>query len=78
MRDISEAGPRTAFPTEAGQAPAGVSPYRIQRTLRLRNQNRPGVLGEVATAIGSVGGKRLYWNPRTEEIEDRPPAVSAV
>lgn len=23
-------------------------------------------------------GKRLYWNPRTEEIEDRPPAVSAV
>ena len=56
MRDISEAGPRTAFPTEAGQAPAGVSPYRIQRTLRLRNQNRPGVLGEVATAIGSVGG----------------------
>jgi malate dehydrogenase (oxaloacetate-decarboxylating) len=30
--------------------------YRIVRTLRLRNENRPGVLGEVATAIGRAGG----------------------
>jgi len=46
----------TAFPTEAGQASAGTSRYRIVRTLRLRNDNRPGVLGEVATAIGRAGG----------------------
>ncbi len=45
-----------AFPAEAGQAPEGIYRYRIERTLRLRNENRPGVLGEVATAIGSAGG----------------------
>ncbi len=45
-----------AFPTEAGQAPKAESSYRIVRTLRLRNDNHPGVLGEVATAIGRAGG----------------------
>jgi len=44
-----------AFPTEESQAP-GAASYRIVRTLRLRNENLPGVLGEVATAIGSAGG----------------------
>ncbi len=44
------------FPTEAGSAPLGPVEYRIDRTLRLRNDNRPGVLGEVAGAIGAVGG----------------------
>ncbi|MGB9482927.1 MAG: hypothetical protein WCB86_03420, partial [Candidatus Dormiibacterota bacterium] len=48
-------GPR-AFPTEESQAPGAASTYRIVRTLRLRNENLPGVLGEVATAIGSAGG----------------------
>lgn len=56
MLESAAAGAREAFPTEAGQAPPGASPYRIQRTLRLRNQNRPGVLGEVASAIGAAGG----------------------
>ncbi len=56
MLDRPMPGAQVAFPTEAGQAPPGASPYRIQRTMRLRNQNRPGVLGEVATAIGAAGG----------------------
>ncbi|MDA8331947.1 MAG: ACT domain-containing protein [Candidatus Dormibacteraeota bacterium] len=46
----------SAFPTEAGQPSAAESSYRIVRTLRVRNDNRPGVLGEVATAIGRAGG----------------------
>ncbi len=45
-----------AFPTEAGQASSPLSRYRIVRTVRVRNENRPGVLGEVATAIGRAGG----------------------
>ena len=45
-----------AFPTEESQAPDSAATYRIVRTLRLRNENLPGVLGEVATAIGSAGG----------------------
>ncbi|MHB1501737.1 MAG: NAD(P)-dependent oxidoreductase, partial [Candidatus Dormibacteria bacterium] len=45
-----------AFPTEAGQASSPQSPYRIVRTVRVRNENHPGVLGEVATAIGRAGG----------------------
>ncbi len=48
--------PPGAFPTEAGQAPEGAPRYRIVRTLRVRNENLPGVLGEVATAIGGAGG----------------------
>ncbi len=46
----------SAFPTEGGQASSSGSHYRIVRTLRLRNENHPGVLGEVATAIGRAGG----------------------
>ena len=45
-----------AFPTEQSQAPDAAPTYRIVRTLRLRNENLPGVLGEVATAIGAAGG----------------------
>lgn len=45
-----------AFPAEASGDLGGASAYRIVRTLRLRNENLPGVLGEVATAIGSMGG----------------------
>jgi len=45
-----------AFPTEKSQAPGEASTHRILRTLRLRNENLPGVLGEVATAIGAAGG----------------------
>ncbi len=45
-----------AFPTEAAQSPHRQVEYRIDRTLRLRNDNQPGVLGEVARAIGGVGG----------------------
>src|SRR4030043_384190 len=30
--------------------------YQLMRTLRLKNDNVPGVLGKVATAIGSAGG----------------------
>ena len=44
------------FPTEESQAPGAASTHRILRTLRLRNENLPGVLGEVATAIGAAGG----------------------
>jgi malate dehydrogenase (oxaloacetate-decarboxylating) len=47
---------QSAFPTEARQPAAAESSYRIVRTLRVRNDNRPGVLGEVATAIGKAGG----------------------
>ncbi|HVA21714.1 MAG TPA: malic enzyme-like NAD(P)-binding protein [Candidatus Micrarchaeia archaeon] len=50
------AAPLTGFPTEAAQSPHRRVEYRIDRTLRLRNDNRPGVLGEVAGAIGAVGG----------------------
>ena len=35
----------SAFPTEGGQASSSGSHYRIVRTLRLRNENHPGVLG---------------------------------
>ena len=52
----SSAAPAPAFPTEANQVPGGPSAYRIVRTLRLRNENLPGVLGEVATAVGRAGG----------------------
>ncbi|MGC1185586.1 MAG: ACT domain-containing protein, partial [Candidatus Dormiibacterota bacterium] len=46
-----------AFPTEEShQTPGAISTYRIVRTLRLRNENLPGVLGEVTTAIGGAGG----------------------
>lgn len=45
-----------AFPTEESQDPGAAATYRIVRTLRLRNENLPGVLGEVATAIGGAGG----------------------
>src|SRR4030042_1739890 len=30
--------------------------YHLMRTLRLKNDNVPGVLGKVATAIGGAGG----------------------
>ncbi|MHB8323468.1 MAG: ACT domain-containing protein [Candidatus Dormibacteria bacterium] len=56
MSESPSGVPPVAFPTEAGQASAAGSRYRIVRTLRLRNENRPGVLGEVATAIGRAGG----------------------
>jgi len=53
---IEEADPRArAFPTEKSQAPGEAITHRILRTLRLRNENLPGVLGEVATAIGAAG-----------------------
>ncbi len=53
---VTGKGTHPAFPTEAGQASSSGSRYRIVRTLRLRNENHPGVLGEVATAIGRAGG----------------------
>ncbi|HUY97597.1 MAG TPA: malic enzyme-like NAD(P)-binding protein [Verrucomicrobiae bacterium] len=55
---MSDPGPpRLAdFPTEAAQSALRRVEWRIDRTLRLRNDNQPGVLGEVAGAIGTVGG----------------------
>ena len=47
---------RSDFPSEAAQPATGGAAYGLVRSLRLRNMNQPGVLGEVASAIGRVGG----------------------
>ena len=56
MADPAPPPAPTDFPSEAAQPATGGAAYGLVRSLRLRNMNQPGVLGEVASAIGRVGG----------------------